>query len=130
MNRNKFTSSKGKEVSARMARYKEACRVFNEFETLRKSLQSMGVIFGEVEDIINKALVDMPEYDLVYRFSDGTDSTKAFEHMGEKFSIRFVLRENNTTLVSSRITLKIDEVFELTQKDLIVRIRKQLKFQR
>ena len=126
MNRNKFTISKGKEVSARMARYKEACRVFNEFETLKKSLQSMGVIFGEVEDIINKALDGMPEYSLFYNFY--SESVSAFNHMGDKFQVKFKLRNNNTTDVSGFITLKIDDIFELTEEMLIVRIKRQISF--
>ena len=125
MNRNKFTISKGKEVSVRMARYKEACRVFNEFETLKKSLQSMVVIFGEVEDIINKALDGMPEYSLFYNFYE---SVSGFNHMGDKFQVKFQLRNNNTTDVSGFITLKIDDIFELTEEMLIVRIKRQISF--
>lgn len=129
MKRDTFIKSKTPEQSPRLQRYREACRVFEEFNTLKKRLQEMAVIFGEVEDIINKAILNMPGYALIYEFY-GKEQVEGYVHEGDKFQVKFRLRDENTTLRSGFITLKIEDVFELTQEMLIVRIRRQMSFER
>lgn len=89
----------------------------------------MAVIFGEVEDILNKAIETIPNCVVIYEFRD-KDQTEAYTHEGDKFQVKFKLRNENTTLRTGFITLKIEDVFELTQEMLVVRIKRQMAFER
>ena len=127
MQRSKFVTVQAKAIDAKLLRYREACVVFNEFERLKQQLAHMGQVFADVEDIVNKALTNIPDVVLVWGFREGKDYTEAFTHDGVKFEVRFQLRHTQSTLVYP-VTLKISDVLELTEDILIVRIRRQLYY--
>jgi hypothetical protein len=126
--RRSFINSFGKQVSSRQQRYREACKLLEQFEEIKLKLSTMTSVFLEIEAIILEALNHLPEYSLMYDFKQKGYS-EAFDHNGINFRVSFKLRNISTTLVHC-ITLKIDEVFDLTPDDLVVTIKKRIIAQR
>ncbi len=124
MKRDSFINGPSKDSpDGKLHRYKEACRVYAEMQRNWEVLQYMTSLFGEVEDKINIALNGLPLYELVYGFKG--DSAEAFTHDGVKMKVSFKLRDTNTTLVYEA-SLKIGDVFELTNEDIRNRILRSL----
>lgn len=121
MNRAKFMSSEGKDgPNAKFLKYREACRVMAEMHRNKEVLNYMGEVFGEVEDKINRVVIGLAPHELVYERKG--DSAQAFTHNGAKMQVSFKLRNMNTSLVYE-VTLGLGDIFELTDQDLIARIR-------
>lgn len=123
MDRSKYISSKAKAIDKKMNRYVEACKIFNEFNRLKAQLEHSAVIFGELEDKINELLRGLPNYEVVHEWTLDHKYTEAFTHNGPKMQVKFQLRNKNTTLVYD-VTLKTQDIFELTDDELILRIQR------
>ena len=76
-------------------------------------------LFGEIEDKLTQIVGGLPPYELVYGRMG--DSAQAFDHNGVQMKVSFKLRDTNSTLVYEA-SLKIADVFELTDEDLRNRI--------
>lgn len=120
MKRNSFVTAPGRDTpEGKLHKYREACRVLAEMNKNQEVLRYMMELFGEVEDHISRVLIGLPLYELVYGRSG--DSAKAFDHNGIQMKVSFKLRDTNTTLVYEA-SLRIQDVFELTDEDLRNRI--------
>ena len=127
MQRRSFINSLGKQVSSRQTRYREACKLLEQFEEIKLKLNTMTSVFLESEAIILEALALLPDYTLIYNFKK-KGYTESFNHDGIGFKVGFQIRNVSTTMCYN-ISLTIDEVFELTAKELVARIIKQIKRQ-
>jgi hypothetical protein len=124
MDRSKYISkTTTKAIDKKLDRYVEACRVFREFNELKLQLEHFGAIFGEVEDKINDILRGLPKYELVHEWTTEHELVEAFIHNGPKMQVKFKLRNLNTTLVYN-VTLKTQDVFELTAEEIVSRIQR------
>ena len=109
--------------------YKQACDTYVKYIELQKQLNSMLTIFATVENKINAAIgLRSKDLALVYGYKDDPQLEEAFTHLGATFEVRFKVRVLSNTLVYP-ITLKIDQVFELTPEALGVNMVNQIQAQ-
>lgn len=126
MNRKDFISDE-KRPTVSQSKYREACGVFEKFQSMKKELQNYVQVFEEVEGIIEGALHFMPGYPLFYGYQkDG----QAFEHFGDQFKVRFKVIDEARGGSVHTITISIKDVYELPQASLVEEIKGQIELTR